>query len=159
MLRRRRSPKSSISDDLFADYTEDDAAIDAFGMQAIDSDDPVHLLAVLLHRLLSVGVVSSEELQTLGFSPDGVEALVDAFEENGSPEEVVRALEVSAALRHYDAELAVIAGERGVSIRGEDYLALRSAIAGFSEENDLLDVRAAYERMIVECPERLPPRR
>lgn len=159
MLRRRRSRKSSVSDDLFADYTEDDAAIDAFGMQAIDSDDPVRLLAVLLHRLLSVGVVSSEELQTLGFSPEGVEALVAAFEENVAPEDVVQALEVSAALRHYDAELAAIAGERGVSTGGEDYVALRSAIAGFAEENDVLDVRAAYERMLVECPERLPPRR
>lgn len=159
MRRRRRSQKSSTSDDLLADYTEDDAAIDAFGIQAIDSDDPVHMLAVLVHRLLSVGVVSSEELQTLGFSPDGVEALVDAFAENVSPEELVRALEVSAALRHYDAELAAIAGERGVSTSGAEYVALRSAIAGFSEENDLLDVRAAYERMVVECPERLPPRR
>lgn len=121
--------------------------------------DATLALGLVINKLLSEGVVTVESLAKVGLSREEVTGLVEAFEDADTADEFEAALELRAALRHYDSELAGIAGERGVSTTGEEYVALRSAIAEFAEKNDLLDVRIAYRLMLAECPERLPGKR
>ena len=121
--------------------------------------DATLALGLVINKLLSEGVVTVGSLAKVGLSREEVAGLVEAFEDADTADEFEAALELRAALRHYDSELAGIAGERGVSTTGEEYVALRSAIAEFAEKNDLLDVRIAYRLMLAECPERLPGKR
>jgi hypothetical protein len=121
--------------------------------------DATLALGLVINKLLSEGVVTVESLAKVGLSREEVAGLVEAFEDADTADEFEAALELRAALRHYDSELAGIAGERGVSTIGEEYVALRSALAEFAEKNDLLDVRIAYRLMLAECPERLPGKR
>jgi len=121
--------------------------------------DATLALGLVITRLLADGAVSVESLAKIGLSSEDVVGLVEAFEGAETADEFEAALDLQAALRHYNRELAGIAGERGLSTNGEEYVALRSAIADFAEKNDLLDVRVAYRLMLAECPERLPGRR
>jgi len=118
--------------------------------------DAALALGLVINRLLAEGSVSVESLAKIGLSRDEVVGLVEAFEGADTAGEFEAALDLQAAMRHYNSELAEIAGERGVSTAGDEYVALRSAIADFAERNDLLDVRIAYRLMLAECPERLP---
>ena len=120
---------------------------------------PTLALGLVVQRLLAEGAVSVESLAKIGLSSEEVEGLLEAFEGAETADEFEAALDLQAALRHYDRELAGIAGERGLSTSGAEYVALRSAIADFAEQNDLLDVRVAYRLMLAECPERLPGNR
>lgn len=118
--------------------------------------DAALALGLVINKLLADGSVSVESLAKIGLSREEVVGLVEAFEGADTASEFEAALDVQAALRHYNTELAGIAGERGVSTAGEEYVRLRSAIAEFAEKNALLDVRIAYRLMLAECPERLP---
>jgi hypothetical protein len=123
------------------------------------SGDATLALGLVIHRLLSEGSVTVESLAKVGLSSEEVLGLVEAFEGAENATEFEQALDLRAALRHYNTELARIAGERGVSTTGDEYVALRSAIADFAERNDLLDLRVAYRLMLAECPDRLPGKR
>jgi hypothetical protein len=118
--------------------------------------DATLALGLVINKLLSDGAVTVESLAKVGLSREEVASLMEAFEDADTADDFEAALNLRAALRHYDNELAGIAGERGVSTTGEEYVALRSVIAEFAERNDVLDVRIAYRLMLAECPERLP---
>lgn len=119
-------------------------------------DDPALSLALVISQLLQQQVVSVDDLLKVGISQDEVVAIVAAYSESATREEFDRALEVQAALRQYNADLAAIAGDRGISTSSDTYVVLRSAIATFAEENNILDLKVAYRLMLAECPERLP---
>jgi hypothetical protein len=113
-------------------------------------------LALVIYELLERELVTLDELAKIGISREEVVAIVEAYNDSTSHEEFDYALETQAALRQYNSELADIAGERGVSITSDEYVALRSTIASFAQENDVLDLRVAYRLMLAECPELLP---
>lgn len=148
-LRRRRPPALVAGDEVSDPLVEHPAS----------TTDPALGIGSLVYRMLTNGSVSPEALEKIGFSPAGLDALLHAFEVFDpveEPDELVAALEVAAALRRYDEELAFIAGERGVRSGTDAYRELRSEIAAYAEENDLVDLPEAYRRMLVACPERLP---
>ena len=130
--------------------------IDAAASAIVSTGDATLALGLLINKLLAEGAVSIDSLAKIGLSKEEITGLVEAFEGAGNSAEFEEALDLQAALRYYNSELALIAGERGVRTQGEEYSALRSAIADFAEKNDLLDVRIAYRLMLAECPERLP---
>lgn len=148
----RRRADASAQGDVSDPVTAAASAITSTG-------DATLALGLVINKLLAEGAVTVESLAKVGLSRDEVVALVEAFEGADTAGEFEAALDLQAALRHYNSELAEIAGERGISTRDEEYVALRSAIADFAEKNDLLDVRIAYRLMLAECPERLPGRR
>jgi hypothetical protein len=149
--RRHRKENAGEQDNASDPVTTAAAAIASTG-------DATLALGLVINRLLTEGAVSVESLAKIGLSREEVVGLVEAFEGADTAGEFEAALDLQAALRHYNSELALIAGERGLSTRGDEYVALRSAIADFAEKNDLLDVRIAYRLMLAECPERLPGR-
>jgi hypothetical protein len=122
----------------------------------LETRNPVIGLALVINELVSHGVVSAEDLTKIGISIDEVEAIVISLQESDTYQEFEFALETRAALRMYNAELMEIAAERGVSISGEAYIQLRSAIAEFAEQNEIYSLKLAYRLMLAECPERLP---
>jgi hypothetical protein len=122
----------------------------------LETRNPVLGLALVINELVSHGVISAEDLTKIGISIDEVEAIVISLQESDTYQEFEFALETRAALRMYNAELMEIAAERGVSISGEAYIQLRSAIAEFAEQNEIYSLKLAYRLMLAECPERLP---
>lgn len=125
-------------------------------MLAEAGDDPVLTLAIVVSKMLEHGRTTPEALARLGISEDELFAVLEALEESDSPEEFNAALDLQAALQHYNAVLVEIANERGVPAVGESYVKMRSAIAAFAERNDVLDLRIAYRLMLAECPHLLP---
>jgi len=125
-------------------------------MLAEAGDDPVLTLAIVVSKMLEHGRTTPEALARLGISEDELFAVLEALEESDSPEEFNAALDLQAALQHYNAILVGIANERGVPAVGEAYVKMRSAIAAFAERNDVLDLRIAYRLMLAECPDQLP---
>jgi len=125
-------------------------------MLAEAGDDPVLTLAIVVSKMLEHGRITPEALARLGISEDDLFAVLEALEESDSPEEFNAALDLQAALQHYNAILVGIANERGVPAVGEAYVKMRSAIAAFAERNDVLDLRIAYRLMLAECPDQLP---
>jgi len=125
-------------------------------MLADAGDDPVLTLAIVVSKMLEHGRTTPEALARLGISEDELLAVLEALEESDTPEEFNAALDLQAALQHYNAILVEIANERGVPAVGGTYLKLRSAIAAFAERNDVLDLRIAYRLMLAECPDQLP---
>jgi hypothetical protein len=121
----------------------------------LETRNPVIGLALVINELVSCGVVSAEDLTKIGISIDEVEAIILSLQESDTYQEFEFALETRAALRMYNAELMEIAAERGVSISGEAYIQLRSAIAEFAEQNEIYSLKLAYRLMMAECPERL----
>ena len=113
-------------------------------------------LAIVVSKMLEHGRTTPEALARLGISEDELFAVLEALEESDSPEEFNAALDLQAALQHYNAILVGIANERGVPAVGEAYVKMRSAIAAFAERNDVLDLRIAYRLMLAECPDQLP---
>lgn len=113
-------------------------------------------LALVIYKLLETAAVSTDDLAKLGLSRDELGALVSAIQESDSAEEFNDALELRTALLQYNAELTTIAGELGISTKSEEYVALRSAVAGFAEQNDILDIKLAYRLILAECPELIP---
>jgi hypothetical protein len=147
--RRRRRTESDATESAHDPIASAADAIASTG-------DATLALGLVINRLLAEEAVSVESLAKVGLSREEILGLVEAFELADTAGEFEEALNLQAALRHYNSELAGIAGERGVSTSGEEYVALRSAIADFAEKNDLLDIRIAYRLMVAECPERLP---
>lgn len=125
-------------------------------MLAEAGDDPVLTLAIVVSKMLEHGRTTPEALARLGISEDELFAVLEALEESDTPEEFNAALDLQAALQHYNAILVEIANERGVPAVGGTYVKLRSAIAAFAERNDVLDLRIAYRLMLAECPQDLP---
>lgn len=118
--------------------------------------DPVLTLAIVVSKMLEHGRTTPEALARLGISEDELFAVLEVLEESDTPEEFNAALDLQAALQHYNAILVEIANERGVPAVGGTYVKLRSAIAAFAERNDVLDLRIAYRLMLAECPDQLP---
>lgn len=125
-------------------------------MIADAGEDPVLTLAIIVSKMLEHGRTTPEALARLGISEEELFTVLEALEESDTSEEFNAALDLQAALQHYNAVLVEIANERGVSAVGESYVKMRSAIAAFAERNDVLDLRIAYRLMLAECPHLLP---
>jgi hypothetical protein len=125
-------------------------------MIAAAGGDPVLTLAIVVSKMHEYGRVTPDSLARLGISEGDLFAVLETLKESDTPEEVNVALDLQAALHHYNAILVEIANERGVPAVGEVYVKMCSDIAAFAERNAVLDLRIAYRLMLAECPHLLP---
>jgi hypothetical protein len=122
------------------------------------TDEPGLRLGVLILVLLQAGSIGPSDLERLGISEDELVGVFSAFKEGASAADIAYDLDVRAAMRRYDYELAVLAARRGIETGTPEFTDFRSAIAEFAHENSLTNISAAYRLMVAECPERIPGR-
>jgi hypothetical protein len=117
---------------------------------------PGFSLGLLMLMLLQNEIVTPQELERLGISEEELVSVFSAFREGNSVEEINYDLEVRAAIRRYDQELALLALRRGIEPDTPAYAELRSVVAQFAHDNQLTNISAAYRLMLAECPDKLP---
>jgi hypothetical protein len=120
------------------------------------TDYPVLSLGALLVTLLQSGSINSAALEVLGVSEDEIIGLMAALQEGESAEEILYDLEVRAAGRQYDKELALLAARRGIEQDTDLYTEFRSAVARFALDNEITNMSAAYRLMRAENPDSIP---
>lgn len=116
---------------------------------------PLGALSAMIIQLVEQGVVTTEQLTTIGLSYDELESLRTALATADSPEAFEMELEVRLAIRLYDEKITGLIATHGLN--SEMRPAFRKLLATFASDNSMTDLEAAYKFLSATQPDSLAP--